>query len=262
MVKLWRYPFLFSGLLALCLMACGGGGGGTSTPSAPPLADNGGVWVGTWTGTQGSGSGYKGSVVVEMHQDQGALTGYATASDGISTLGRMRNEALIGTVNGAAIQFGVVGQVNYTGTLSGTTAWGSFTDHSSSTTGTWQINRLMEPFTDGVTPAYELPGTWLATPVSTMSPSPAQATIIVDSPILSNTLSGLVNQGSSTYTILTGRISGSTVWYALHPDADTMVVTVGTLSDATHASGSYVQCDVSVSTEPNDRGTWTATKQP
>ena len=245
------------GAFALLLIGCGGGGGGSSssTSLSPALSDNGGLWVGTWTGTSGPGAGAKGLVAVEFHQDGSNLTGNATATNGPLS----PDQACTGTVNGSSLQFGILGHVDYTGTLSDTTASGTFTDHDSATSGNWTISRYLGPFDGTATPTTIATGSWTVKAItSKLSPNPPDATLNILY-LSGNDLHGTVTQSSSYYSILAGHVAGTKVWYAYEPDAtNILVVAYGDMSGTT-GSGGYVQYDTAAASNPEDQGTWTAT---
>ena len=193
----------------------------------------------------------KGLVVVELHQSASELSGNATVNN--SPL--PPDEPCSGTVNGSTIQFGIVGHVDYTGTLSGASASGTFTDHDTSTGGTWSIHRYMDPFDRTVSPV-DVSGSWTAVSHSTGSGTDRSATLQVYQSV--HDLFGTITQGG-TYPILAGHVAGTNVWYASLPDSNTLVVAYGGISGSA-GSGGWVQYNTYAATNPEDQGTWTATK--
>jgi hypothetical protein len=247
-----------SGLLALLLPACGGGGSGSNVSSTPALTDNGGLWAGTWVGTTGPGAGLKGTVVTELHQTGASLTGYAHVTNGSLPGGLL---ACSGAVNGTQLQFGIFGQVTYSGTLAGTTVAGTFTDTISGTGGTWRIYRLMQPFDDLSSLNPPLTGIWNFTPTSTKGANPTTGALTLTQ--TGQELTGTATQGTNMFQVNAGRTAGTKAWFAAeNSDGDVLMVGGGDLAAGnTSASGAYATYDVSVPSNLTDQGTWMATKQ-
>jgi hypothetical protein len=102
----------------------------TATPTPPPAAvDLSGTWSGQYSGV------YTGTFVLTWTQSVSSLTGHIVLSSPARTLG------ITGNVAGSAINFGAVGAVTYTGTISGSTMSGTYTVLGSATGGSWNANK-------------------------------------------------------------------------------------------------------------------------
>lgn len=119
-------------LSACSLAACGSSSSGTSTstttpnistpapttstppPAAAATVDVSGTWTGQYTGV------YSGTFTLAWQQTGSDVNGSIKLSSPASTYG------IHGTLSGSAIQFGAVGTVAYTGTVSGNTMSGSY----------------------------------------------------------------------------------------------------------------------------------------
>jgi hypothetical protein len=193
-------------------------------------------------------AGLEDQVVVELHQTGTTLSGYAT----ITYLG-LSNAQLTGTVSGNAFTFGDINHIiQYTGSVSTiSTAQGTYHESAYGTDGSWAVNRLMSEFSDA-SPA-SVAGSWSLVSVSSMGKGSdsRSANITQNGADISGTVAG--------YNIWAGRVSGNVAWFAILSDAYANCVAVGTF-DTSSGSGTYLVDDVSVLTNPYDKGTWTGTK--
>jgi hypothetical protein len=92
---------------------------------APPSVDLSGTWTGQYTGP------FNGSFSLTWTQTANALDGTIMLSSPPDNL------HISGNLTGSTISFGAVGVVTYTGTLSGSTMSGSYTDIANGKTGSW-----------------------------------------------------------------------------------------------------------------------------
>jgi hypothetical protein len=102
----------------------------TPTPSAtetPPSVDLSGAWLGLCTGP------FNGFCSVTWTQTANSLDGTFMLSSPPDTL------HISGNLTGSTISFGAVGVVTFTGSLSGSTMSGSYTDIANGKTGSWTV---------------------------------------------------------------------------------------------------------------------------
>jgi hypothetical protein len=100
----------------------------TPTPTAPlPPPDLSGTWTGLCTGPFTDGCW-----ITWMQTGDDAY-------DGTFTLSPHDTIHISGNLNGSTIRFGDVGVMTFSGTLSGSTMSGSYTDIANGTTGSWTV---------------------------------------------------------------------------------------------------------------------------
>jgi len=98
----------------------------TPTASQTPLSTLSGNWTGQYSGP------FNGTFVLRWTQSGAALTGQITLSSPHESL------QISGNVTGSSINFGAVGVVTYTGTVSGSSSMsGSYTDIANGHMGSW-----------------------------------------------------------------------------------------------------------------------------
>ena len=96
---------------------------------APPSVDLSGTWTGQYTGP--FTGPFNGSFSLTWTQTANALDGTIMLSSPPDNL------HISGNLTGSTISFGAVGVVTYTGTLSGSTISGSYTDIANGKSGSW-----------------------------------------------------------------------------------------------------------------------------
>jgi hypothetical protein len=104
----------------------------TPTPTAsqtPPSVDLSGTWSGQYSGP------FNGTFSLTWTQSLSALNGSIALSSPHDTL------HISGNVAGSSISFGAVGVVTYTGTVSGSSMSGSYTDIANGQTGSWSATK-------------------------------------------------------------------------------------------------------------------------
>lgn len=102
----------------------------TATPTpAPAAVDLSGSWSGTYSGP------FTGTFTLTWSQSGPSLNGTIQLSSPQRTL------HISGNVSGSGISFGAVGVVTYTGTVSGTSMSGSYTDIANGQSGTWSASK-------------------------------------------------------------------------------------------------------------------------
>jgi hypothetical protein len=102
----------------------------TPTPSAAPAAvDLSGTWTGMYSGP------FNGTFTLTWQQSVSTLNGTIKLSSPPDTL------HISGNVSGSGISFGAVGVVTYTGTVSGGSMSGSYTDVANGQMGSWSATK-------------------------------------------------------------------------------------------------------------------------
>jgi hypothetical protein len=96
----------------------------TPTP-APATVDLSGTWTGQYSGP------FNGTFTLKWTQSGSSLDGTIALSSPADNL------HISGTVTGSAISFGAVGVVTYSGTVSGSSMSGSYTDVANGQSGSW-----------------------------------------------------------------------------------------------------------------------------
>ena len=134
---------------AVVLAACGSTSSSTPTPTAaaqqtstpatlapvhtpsqaPATVDLSGNWSGSYTGP------FNGTFKLNWTQTGSDLSGTIVLSSPADSLG------IKGTVSGSSISFGAVGVVTYTGTVSGNSMSGSYTDVANGQNGSWNASK-------------------------------------------------------------------------------------------------------------------------
>lgn len=127
----------------------------------------------------------------------------------------------------------------------------------------WDLARLWLPF-DGAAAPSDLAGTWAVVPESNMGRTPAEETVTVGT-IQAHVFAGAVARtGGAMVDLVAGRVSGNTIWFAVHDDEWTewgipaFRVWAGTLDGAV-GSGVYLEF-VGQYYDLFDQGTWSATR--
>jgi hypothetical protein len=102
----------------------------TATPTqAPAAVDLSGGWSGMYSGP------FNGTFTLTWTQSGSSLDGTIHLSSPPDTL------RINGTVSSSAISFGAVGVVTYSGTVSGNSMSGSYTDVANGKSGSWSANK-------------------------------------------------------------------------------------------------------------------------
>ena len=102
----------------------------TATVSLPPATVSvSGTWSGQYSGP------FNGTFTLQWTQSGSDVNGTIQLSSPADNLN------INGTLSGSAISFGAVGVVTYSGTVSGNTMSGTYTDVANGQQGTWSANK-------------------------------------------------------------------------------------------------------------------------